>query len=296
MKTFVVLFGTLTFTQSCTYMYKWDGDLNKLQQVCSAVNRSADFDQTTNPWNFLSVAQCEQDSLVLKLLNSKVGGYFIDLAANDYKHISNSYSLEKYYNWSGICIEPNPQYMEGILSNRKCKLVVNPVYSRANEIVKFQLSGHESGIVGEDMDNKLSQPSDVEFLTVTLEAVLKQLNAPHVIDYFSLDVEGGEFSVMKNFDFQYFTFLILTIERPTELLHNLLVKHHYSFLTTIRQVVYDKGYYGECVYIHHSIPNFHSIMREYRLSPTNKINTAWRNGTSLELHPYLLRPSFSVNR
>jgi FkbM family methyltransferase len=242
--------------------------------------------------SFVSVSQCEQDKLVLKLLESKRNGFFVDLAANDYIKLSNSYSIERYYNWSGICIEPNPEYLDGILSHRKCKLVINPIYSGMNETVKFRFRGHESGIIGDEMDNKDKEPADVEMYTVTLTKVLKQFNAPHIIDYFSLDVEGGEYSVLKNFfDFQndhHYIFLVLTIERPTERLHSLLLKHHYVFLTSLRQVMYDKSYYGECIYVHRTIPKLQKIFHEFR---SVNINTAWRNTSTnaMENHPYLLR-------
>jgi FkbM family methyltransferase len=265
----------------------------KLEEICKLVQSSDSSENRDEISSFVSVSQCEQDKLVLKLLDGKRNGFFVDLAANDYMKLSNSYSIERYFNWSGICIEPNPEYLDGILSHRKCKLVVNPIYSGMNETVKFRFRGHESGIIGDEMDNKETKEptTDVELHTVTLKTVLQHFNAPRVIDYFSLDVEGGEYSVLKSFFESLqnnYVFLILTIERPTEQLHNLLLKHHYIFLTSLRQVMYDKSYYGECIYVHHSIPKLQKIYREYR---TAEINTAWRNTVSnnLEKHPYLLR-------
>ena len=60
--------------------------------------------------------QCFQQATVLQILDYKPNGFFIDLAANAWEHLSNTYALERYYNWSGICIEPNQKYWPGFFS------------------------------------------------------------------------------------------------------------------------------------------------------------------------------------
>jgi len=66
--------------------------------------------------------QLLQDELVIKLLNYKRNGYFIDLAANDAVGLSNTFALERDYDWNGLCIEPNPEYWYR-LAFRKCQTV-----------------------------------------------------------------------------------------------------------------------------------------------------------------------------
>ena len=63
--------------------------------------------------------------------------------------------------------------------------------------------------------------------TVLLEDVLRKHKAPYVIDYFSLDVEGYEYEIFKNFPFKEYTFLCLGVERPPEELHKLLEANGY---------------------------------------------------------------------
>ena len=41
------------------------------------------------------------------------GGYFIDLAANDWQKDSNTYALEAFDDWNGLCVEPNDVYWSG---------------------------------------------------------------------------------------------------------------------------------------------------------------------------------------
>ena len=61
-------------------------------------------------------SQARQDECVLSLLRNQTNGYFIDLASNDATVLSNTYSLERYFDWNGLCIEPNPIYwVRGVL-------------------------------------------------------------------------------------------------------------------------------------------------------------------------------------
>ena len=85
---------------------------------------------------------------------------------------------------------------------------------------------------------------------------MDQANAPRVIDYLSLDVEGAEFYVLKEFNYDKYIFSILTIERPTEDSHHVLIKNGYKFITTLSD-------YGECLYLHNTTHNFEYWVNKY---------------------------------
>ncbi len=55
--------------------------------------------------------QAEQDKFVLKVLNEKRNGYFLEIGSNDPIYINNTYILEKEYGWKGIMIEYNNYYL-----------------------------------------------------------------------------------------------------------------------------------------------------------------------------------------
>ena len=143
-------------------------------------------------------SQVGQDNLLISIFENKMNGFFVDLASNHWSLLSNTLALEKYLNWQGLCIEPNPMYYDGILSNRKCRLISNPVYSYSNINVEFRFREATGGILASnretaDMDNaKISDPrsKDVNLTTVTLSTILDFFKAPHIIEYLSLDVEG----------------------------------------------------------------------------------------------------------
>lgn len=211
------------------------------------------------------MSQKGQDKwLIEEVFSSKRGGFFIDLAASDGVKFSNTYVLEKYYNWQGICIEPNPDFYTKLIKNRNC-LCINKCIDFKEQLIEFRFdNGELGGVISEDTDNCLKYRGDqikkarqinktALFRTVTLEQVLSDYKAPQVIDYLSLDVEGCETRIMSNFPFDKYKFLAVTIERPTPELNQLLFENGYVF---VRNSKYDS------YYVHQSIPNFDGIRKE----------------------------------
>lgn len=106
------------------------------------------------------------------------------------------------------------------------------------------------GIIGDGMDNQfVMEDKYVRFShkiydlnTVTLMTISETFKVPRMIDYLSLDVEGGEFPALEHFNFAHYTIKVITIERPKVELHNLLSSMGYFFV---------RGWeYGESGYVH----------------------------------------------
>jgi FkbM family methyltransferase len=172
--------------------------------------------------------------------------FFLDVAANDAREISNSYALDIHYGWHGICMEPNPAYWydHSRYRSRNSILVaaVAGNHSNPNEAIAFQYNNKAfGGIVG--FDNKdTAHPSQIEH-TISLSKVLQRFNAPSVIDFFSFDVEGAEFYGLSDFQFDTYRFRIICVERPSEPLQELLRSQGYVFVSTI-------AHFGEQLWMH----------------------------------------------
>jgi len=210
-----------------------------------------------SPWMYIG-SQCGQDKVIMKLFNYKKDGYFLDLAANSAVKASNTFFLDVDYGWRGVCVEANPMYLQphGLLL-RACSVVSAVVGRKDNEIVQFNLDKNgDSGIVGENTRNQLPSPGVLNFSTVTLDNILRHVNAPKVIDYFSFDIEGAEEMVMESFSWQY-TFLAMTIEGWTEKLHLELTAHGYRYIN-------DKDVNFTCnfdrLYVHESFPDLENAI------------------------------------
>jgi Methyltransferase FkbM domain len=172
--------------------------------------------------------------------------FFLDVAGNDARIISNSYALDIQYGWHGICMEPNPTYWYDHTRYRTQNSIfvasVAGNHSYPDEPLAFRYNnGVFGGIIGFD-NGASSDPTHTEY-TVSLAKVLQRFKAPSVIDYFSFDVEGAEFYSMSNFPFDSYRFRIVTIERAPQPLMDLLTTKGYVFITTIAN-------FGEQLWVH----------------------------------------------
>jgi hypothetical protein len=274
-----------TYPDNYPFAWDWDSESRIFKKKfydlpSNADSLKPDFLTRKPTLKFAPRGEAKQDIFVLTVFNDKNDGFFVYLARNEWIIASNTFNLEYYNNWKGICIEPTPSYIVPILANRKCTLFVNPVTQEDGGKVKFRFVGGYSGVVGEDKDLDMhsKESTDVELSTVTLTTILDFYKAPRIIDYLSLDVEGSEYFCMKGLNFQKYTILVVSIERPKPRLHWLLVKNGYHFLNQVSN-------WGECFYLHHTLSNFVQIMNTHYQVPVR--------GWNEESKPYLSHPKWS---
>lgn len=182
-------------------------------------------------------SQVTQDRVISSLLHNKKNGYFVDLAANDAVHLSNTYGLERNLNWTGLCIEANPQYWKR-LAYRQCQVVGAVVGAVRDAELHFNFKGEYGGIVKRSADNP-------NVMTVPLLEILQRYNAPEEIDYLSLDVEGAEAMILMQFPFDRYSIKILTIERLSNEGRQFLKTHGYEENVRL-------GAIGEGLFVHKS--------------------------------------------
>lgn len=207
-----------------------------------------------------------QDRWVIdQVFKGKKDGFFVELGAADGFNDSNTFVLEKRFGWNGLCIEPNPTFFNKLtsLAKRDCTLVQLGV-DAVSGTAEFLMDGQRGGLTHDDTSNSeaargtaLDKAKEdgrmVEIETVTLAEVFDRYNAPSTIDYFSFDVEGAETRILREFPFDRYKFLAMTIERPTPELNELLFANGYHFV---------KNSLFDTFYIHESLPNFDEIERQ----------------------------------
>jgi FkbM family methyltransferase len=210
------------------------------------LNKCSNSIKSINPFK----GQHGQDIWVIfDIMKLKRGGFFIDLAAADGITNSNTFVLEKWFGWKGICIEPNPNYFEKLSKLRKC-IIDTTVISDKREVVTFRIdNGQHGGIVSDDTKNKPSKFIKKTQTIINMDAkplsdVLIKHNAPLVIDYFSLDIEGAEDRVVRSIDFSKYKFRCMTIENPSSETKSLLLEAGYLLV---------KEQNGDGFYIHQSL-------------------------------------------
>lgn len=210
---------------------------------------STKFDFLSKRWT----SQAGQDRTIVDIFGGKRGGFFLDLASNDPWHFSNTLTLDQEYDWDGICVEANPQYAPGY-SGRRCRLVQAAVGPHDDEIVRFVFEEETGGIQG--FDQPVAKEKGVALHTVSVETLLDDLNAPLVIDYVSLDIEGSEWWTFSTFPWHKYTFLTLSIERAGSELREKLFDNGYVFLC-------NHGNFDDQLFIHNSLASFEAVVKRF---------------------------------
>jgi FkbM family methyltransferase len=206
-----------------------------------------------------SYSQYNQDVIALKTFDFKRDGYFVDIGANDGITCSNSYLLEKEYNWRGICVEPLPECYKKCLEIRNCLCYDYAVYDKSDLELSFSMSNLLSGIsethLIKDKQQNFIDPrhfynnytGDIIVKTKTLTDILDMSKAPTYIEYLSIDVEGAEVKVLNGIDFNKYKFGIIHIEHNWQ-----------PYRNEIRQILENNGYLylqeNRCDDIYVSIP------------------------------------------
>lgn len=190
-----------------------------------------------------SKAQLFQDIICLEINDFKTNGFFVEFGATNGLMGSNTYMLEKQFNWNGILCEPGINWHKELLLNRSCHIDKSCVYSNSDSKITFFESVHPELSTIEIFKNSdqhsasrfLMKKYDVE--TISLEDLLRKYNAPKIIDYLSIDTEGSEFDILNAFDFSKYKFKYISIEHNFQVekrnqIYNLLVKNHYKRIYT----------------------------------------------------------------
>ena len=175
------------------------------------------YSQNTN--NFLI-----DQFIVNKFVSNKkiIDGTFLEVGGFDGVTYSNTKTLEDYFNFKGILVEPSPTSFSKLKQNRPNTKNYNLALDLSKGSVQF--IGDDSAVAGidkymkEDKKNcwkrggKGNLPIDgstYEVKTDTLGNIINTSGFKY-IDFCFIDVEGGELNVIKgmNWDIPIFMFII----------------------------------------------------------------------------------------
>lgn len=187
-----------------------------------------------------SVSQLGQDIWVLEKTNYKRNGFFVDIGASDGVMLNNTWLLEKEFGWKGICVEPNPKFYQKLKKNRKCIVTDYYVSDKTGEEIEFIMADvYSSGIncAFNDLHKEIRRSyaeigNVIKVVSISLDDLLEKYNAPHEIDYISIDTEGNEYDILKKFPFDKWNVRLFTIEHnfteQRQKIYELLTKQGYT--------------------------------------------------------------------
>lgn len=182
-----------------------------------------------------------QDKWVVeKIFHQRRNGVFIDIGANDGVSISNSYYLERHLGWSGICVEPMPKAFAELSQNRKCICVQGCVAGRDGEAEFLEVEGNEmlSGLastLNQSHHERIAgnQINRIIVPCFSLNSLLLQYKIS-AVEFMSIDTEGSEMEILRNFDWGGVKINVLCVENT----------YHGDLLA---ELLYGKGYRLDCI-------------------------------------------------
>jgi FkbM family methyltransferase len=157
------------------------------------------------PWHLLSEPFYHDlyNDLFYKdiIFENKKNGYFVEVGAVDGVRMSQSYIFESILEWDGIVVEPNPVWKDTLKLQRKCNISTEAISNvNGKEIFESRevpvFSGLKSSVNSSRQSDIIAE-FDVD--TITLYDLFDKFNAPDVIDWVSIDTEGAEIDILKQF-------------------------------------------------------------------------------------------------
>lgn len=161
-----------------------------------------------------------QDLYVSYKLKERRDGFFVEFGATDGMFLSNTYYLETSLGWDGILAEPLPSWNRQLALNRSAGIDKRCVWRESGKTLEFLVARRHpelSSLAGfcesdRHAEARLADAERISVQTISLNDLLLEHDAPHAIDYLSIDTEGSELEILSAFDFERFDVRIITVE------------------------------------------------------------------------------------
>ena len=213
-------------------------------------------------------SQCGEDLIVISLLEAlrknKVSSLpdtsiYIEIGANHPISGSNTYLLNR-RGFQGILIEANPKLIAELRRHRPLDLIINAAINpSAQTFVDFYISNqHELSSLNKNFvaswhDGNVGISETLRVPGMRINDLLQQYVGNKTVAYMSIDIEGLDYSVLSDMDFEKWRPIIIQTE-PSEnftkgnadRIINLLDKNNYLLIgvTDVNFLFMDKLFIG----------------------------------------------------
>ena len=152
------------------------------------------------------LSQSNEDKAIIEQVyggNPKCKGTIVEIGALDGKRYSNSWYFEHALQWTSVLIEANPDNFKALERNRPNAINIHSAMC-SGDFIEFIGHGAVGGMVDTMSDRHRAgwvgaTESPTRVPCQTFKQVFSKHGIKHV-DVFILDVEGGEFEVLKTMD------------------------------------------------------------------------------------------------
>ena len=171
-------------------------------------------------------AQAYEDVILMAILNAEQtkqksglkGFAFLEIGANHPVNTSPSYCFEKHLGVPCVLVEANPALIDELKKHRKGAVIHGAVTNSHEPEIDFHLSpDNEISSINKDFvhawkDGKVTETIKVPAISINWLLNLMSRNESLVL---SIDVEGHDYEILTDIDFNAFKPLIIMIE-PSE--------------------------------------------------------------------------------
>ena len=156
------------------------------------------------------------DSLILNIFKNQKNGFYLDVGCGHPIKNNNTYLLNK-KGWSGINIDLDEENIDLFNSYRKKDVnLVTAVSDKEGEtdLYFYHNKSALNTISKENADFQKAKVSAIKKIkTQTINKIIENsLFKDRKIDFLSVDVEGSEFAILKNFDFTKYSPKVIVVE------------------------------------------------------------------------------------
>lgn len=188
-----------------------------------------------------SYSQTGEDRIIHALLAKYKGpygeekGFYVDVGCNHPTKFSNTFELYK-RGWRGITVDANQTLMNQHRQQRPADTSICAAVSDSEKEAIFthfkdSLVSSMSAEHIEVWGKKREVDTQESVITVTLNTVLEQTNAPQAFDLLSIDVEGHDFEVLKSINIDVFQPQLIVIEMHDFQISRCEASDIYNYLT-----------------------------------------------------------------
>jgi len=189
-------------------------------------------------------AQFGEDRLLDDYFEHKRAGFFVEIGAYNGVDFSNTYYFEQ-NGWRGLLVEPDAEEAANCRASRPRSRVIECAAVGPESVgeVTFQVVPGWRALsaravsrrrAGEELVGSL----EIEERTVparTIDSILQEVEPPE-IDFVTIDVEGGEWDVLRGFSLPTWKPQVVIIERaealPDRRILDHMHRHRYAYLRT----------------------------------------------------------------
>ncbi|MDC1014508.1 FkbM family methyltransferase [Candidatus Pelagibacter sp.] len=170
-------------------------------------------------------SQLYQDVFASFIVGNRFDKTFLEFGATNGLSLSNSWLLEAFLGWKGVLAEPDYKWFSDLKKNRpNTEIVTECVWSKSGEKLNFwsadigELSTindfKENGIefYKGNVEERKKAGKNLTVNTISLNDLIDEKFKSKCPSYISMDTEGSEVEILKNFNFNDYRPIVFTIE------------------------------------------------------------------------------------